>query len=128
MDLRKVNEAIETSGYPIPDMEEMLHQLNGSVIFSCLDLKAAYHQLSLYGEARSLTAFVTHSGLYRYVRCPYGLKSLPQCFQKVMETLLQSLQGVQVYLHDVVVCDRTRAEHDIRLKAVLDRLQQHEVT
>ena len=128
VDLRKVNEAIEMSGYPIPEMEEMLNQLNGSVMFSCLDLKAAYHQLSLHEEARDLTAFVTHSGLYRYVRCPYGLKSLPQCFQKVMETLLQGLQGVQVYLDDVVICGRTREEHDIRLQAVLDRLRQHEVT
>ena len=128
VDLRKVNEAIETSGYPIPDMEEMLNQLNGSVLFSCLDLKAAYHQLSLHEEARDLTAFVTHSGLFRYVRCPFGLKSLPQCFQKVMETLLHGLAGVQVYLDDVIVCGRTREEHDSRLKAVLDRLQQHEVT
>lgn len=128
VDLRKVNEAIETSGYPIPDMEEILNQLNGSVMFSCLDLKAAYHQLSLHEESRDLTAFVTHSGLYRYLRCPYGLKSLPQCFQKVMETLLRGLQGIQVYLDDVVVYGRTRAEHDSRLQAVLDRLQQHEVT
>ena len=128
VDLREVNEAIETSGYPIPDMEEMLNKLSGSVMFSCLDLKAAYHQLSLHEDARDLTAFVTHSGLFRYVRCPYGLKSLPQCFQKVMETLLQGLQGVQVYLDDVIVCGRTQEEHDGRLKAVLDRLQQHEVT
>ena len=128
VNLRKVNEAIETSGYPIPEMEEMLNQLNGSVMFSCLDLKAAYHQLSLHEESRDLTAFVTHSGLYRYVRCPYGLKSLPQCFQKVTENLLRGLQGVQVYLDDVVICGKTRAEHDSRLQAVLDRLQQHEVT
>ena len=128
VDLRKVNGAIETSGYPIPDMEEMLNQLNGSVMFSCLDLKSAYHQLNLHEEARDLTAFVTHSGLYRYVRCPYGLKSLPQCFQKVMETLLRGLPGVQVYLDDVVICGRTRAEHDSRLQAVLERLQRHEVT
>ena len=128
VDLRKVNEAIETSGYPIPDMEEMLNQLNGSVMFSCLDLKAAYHQLSLHEESRDLTAFVTHSGLYRYVRCPYGLKSLPQCFQKVMEMLLRGLQGIHIYLDDVVVCGRTRAEHDSRLQAVLNRIQQHEVT
>jgi len=94
IDLRMVNTQVCTSGYPIPDMEEMLNMLCGNVMYSCLDLKSAYHQLDLHEDSRSLTTFVTHSGLFRYRGCPYGLASLPQCFQKVMEQSLRGLEGV----------------------------------
>ena len=128
VDLREVNKAVSTSGYPLPDMQEMLDQLVGAKVFSTLDMKAAYHQLMLHEESRNLTAFVTHEGVFRYRRCCYGMRSLPSCFQKLMETILRGLPGTQVYLDDVIVAGRTREEHDVRVRAVLERLEEYQVT
>ena len=116
------------NGHPLPTMQEMLDKLNGAKVFSTLDMSQAFHQLRLHEESQNLTAFVTHEGVYRYKRCPYGLKSLPQCFQRMMETILSGLKGVQVYMDDVIVCGRTVEEHDARLKMVMERLRQHNVS
>ena len=128
VDLREVNKAVSTSGYPLTDIQEMLDGLVGAKVFSTLDMKAAYHQLMLHEESRNLTAFVTHEGVFRYTRCCYGMRSLPSCFQRLMETILRGLPGTQVYHDDVIVTGRTQEEHDVRLKAVLERLQEHQVT
>ena len=119
---------MEASGHPLPDMQDMLEQLQGATVFSSLDMKSAYHQLDLHPESRALTTFITHQGLMRYKRCPYGLKSLPQAFQKVMETVLRGLDGVAVYLDDVIIFAATPEEHETRLAAVLKRLKEHQVT
>ena len=128
VDLREVNKAVEASGHPLPDMQDMLEQLQGATIFSSLDMKSAYHQLDLHPDSRSLTTFITHQGLMRYRRCPYGLKSLPQAFQKVMEAILRGLDGVQVYLDDVIIYATASNQHERRLAAVLKRLREHQIT
>ena len=45
--MRRVNEAIERERHPIPTIEEVLHDLNGSSVFSKLDLKWGFHQVGL---------------------------------------------------------------------------------
>ena len=128
IDLRAVNKAIEVSGHPLPTMQDMLEKVQGAKVFSCLDLKSAYHQLELHPDSRPLTTFVCHEGLFSYKRCPYGAKSLPMAFQKVMESMLKDLAGVQVYLDDVIIFGADSREHEERLTAVLARLEQHKVT
>ena len=108
-------------------MQGLLEQLQGAIIFSSLDMKSAYHQLDLHPDSRSLTTFITRQGLMRYRRCPYGLKSLPQAFQKVMESVLRGLEGVQVYLDDIIYA-ATSDQHETRLAAVLERLKKHQIT
>ena len=42
-----------------------------------------------------------------------------------MEKLLQGIPGVVVYIDDILVTDKTEAEHLENLRQVLDRLKQH---
>ena len=128
LDLSEVNKAVIANGHPIPDMQEMLDRLQGTVIMSSLDMKSAYHQLDLHESSRDLTAFMHEGQMWRYRRCPFGLKSLPQCFQKMMECVLEGLDGVQVYLDDVIVSGRSQEEHDRRLQRVIERMQARNIT
>ncbi len=86
VDLREPNKAAVVDSYPLPLIEDILSELRGAVLFSTLDLKHAYHQVELHTESPDLTVFVTHDGLYRYKRVPYGLSSAPSAFQKMMCT------------------------------------------
>ena len=128
LDLSEVNKAVVPNGHPIPDMQEMLEKLRGASCMSTLDMKSAYHQLELHETSRDLTAFIHNGQTWRYRRCCFGLKSLPQCFQKLMECILDGLPGVQVYLDDVIVTGRSRQEHDYHLQQVLWRLEDHNIT
>ena len=74
-------------GYPLLHVEEMFAELGGGTLFSTLDLQSAYHQVVLHENSRDLTAFITHEGLFRYKRIPYGLGSAPSCFQRMMSAI-----------------------------------------
>ena len=72
VDIRMANKAIERERHPMPTIDELIHDLNGSNVFSKMDLKAGYNQLVLEEESRPITTFSTHIGLFRYKRLNFG--------------------------------------------------------
>ena len=87
-------------------------------IFSTLDLRCRYWQVAVDLRDRSKTAFVTSSGVFELNRMSFGLKIAPATFQRAMEMCL-------CYLDDVICFGRSLAEHNDRLRTVLDRFRQH---
>ena len=81
-DLREPNKAVLIDSYPLPHIDELLANLRGAKVFSTIDLANAYYQLPLHEDSRDITAFITHEGLFRFRRVPYGLASAPSAFQK----------------------------------------------
>ena len=128
VDLRRVNDAVIPDKYPLPTAEELTTLFHGSVVFSKLDLRQGYLQVPLHPASRDLTAFVTHAGVFRYTRMPFGLNSAPSCFQKVMSTILAGVPGTAVYLDDIVVHGPDQATHDARLRRVFGALTTHHLT
>lgn len=61
----------------------------------------------------------------RYKRLMFGVNCAPEIFQKTMETVLAGLEGVIVYLDDVVVFGSTREEHDRRVETLFDRMREY---
>lgn len=57
----------------------------------------------------------------------FGISCAPELFQKVMESIVAGLEGVIVYLDDVMVSGRTQEEHDIRLQALLARFKEYNI-
>ena len=124
VDLREPNKAIVVDSHPLPHMDELLATLAGSILFSTIDLESAYHQLPLHPDSRDLTAFITHEGLFRFCRVPYGLASAPAAFQKMMSVVLQGVPNVQNYLDDIICFGSTQLQHDAALQEVLQRLKK----
>ena len=56
---------------------------------------------------------------------PFGLRNVGQTFQCMMDEALAGLDYCFVYLDDILVASRTMEEHEIHLREVLSRLQQH---
>ena len=65
VNLKDVNKALIPERYPLPTMEELAMEVAGAMVFSKLDLKWGYLQHGLSKEARQLTAFVTHEGVFQ---------------------------------------------------------------
>lgn len=57
----------------------------------------------------------------------FGVSCAPEIFQKTMETILAGLEGIIIYLDDIVVFGTTKDEHDERLRNLLKRLEQYGV-
>ena len=118
-----MNKAARLDSYPIPRIEDLFASLSGGVSFSKLDLAHAYQQLPLDEPSKTLVTVNTHRGLYRYNQLPFGVSSAPGICQRTMETVLQGLPHVCVYLDDILVTGKTEAEHLCNLESVLRRLQ-----
>ncbi|XP_039602201.1 uncharacterized protein K02A2.6-like [Polypterus senegalus] len=123
IDLRKPNRAVIVDSFPLPHMDELLSALRGATVFSTIDLASACYQVPLHEDSRDLTAFITHEGLFRFCRVPYGLASAPSAFQKMMTAILAGLPGVENYLDDVIVHGPDLTTHDKTLHSVLCRLE-----
>ncbi|XP_065185812.1 uncharacterized protein K02A2.6-like [Sycon ciliatum] len=117
-----INQSARVDKYPLPNIDDLYQKLSQGAFFSKLDLKHAYQQLLLDDESKLLTTINTSKGLFVYNRLPFGVSAAPAIFQRTMEQLLAGLSFVVVYLDDIVVSGKTRAEHDENLRLVLDRL------
>ena len=124
VDMRRANEAIVRERHPIPTIEEVLYDLNGSTVFSKLDLKWGFHQIELEAESREITTFVTHRGLFRYKRLMFGIASAPEKYQKIVKDSLSGCEGVANIADDLIVHGKGVKEHDEHLYAVLNRIRE----
>ena len=118
-----INQSARVDKYPLPNIEDLYQKLSQGRFFTKLDLSNAYLQLLLDDDSRLLTTINTSKGLFVYNRLPFGVSAAPAIFQRTMDQLVAGLPFVVVYLDDIMVSGRTRAEHDSNLRAVLDWLQ-----
>ena len=120
-----VNPVLDVDQYPLPRPEDLFATLAGGKFFSTLDLSHAYNQVVLDDSSLKYLTINTHRGLYQYTRLPFGVASAPSVFRKMMDTILQGMDGVICYLDDIMVSGRTEEEHLTNLRKVLERLQEH---
>ena len=123
MDVRRANEAIVWERHPISTIEEILYDLNGSTVFSKLDLKWGFHQVELEEESQEIT-LVTHRGLYRYKRLMFGILSAPEKYRKIISDVIQGCSGVANIADNMIVHGADLKEHDRNLHVILQRLRE----
>ena len=126
IDLRRLNNRTVKDAYTLPRIEETLDCLQGSCLFSALDLKAGYWQVEMTERSRPYTAFtVGPLGFYECDRMPFGLTNAPATFQRLMESCLGDLHLVHclIYLDDVVIYSKTPGDHLKSLELVFERIE-----
>ena len=111
----------------MPRIEELLFVIGQGKIFSRIDLQNAYLQVSVEEDSQKFLVINTHKGLFRFKRLPFGLASSPAIFQRFMSQTLVGIEGVATYLDDILICGRTKEEHDHRLQLVLQLLRDKNV-
>ncbi|PFH62963.1 hypothetical protein XA68_10714 [Ophiocordyceps unilateralis] len=122
VDLRRTNTKLLHDAYPLPRQDEILKSLQGSEVFSVLDLTKGFFQQPIRRQDRWKQAFVTaHRGHERLTVSTMGLATSPAFFQHRMEHLLRRYlwQFVLVYIDDVIVYSRSTEDHLRHLDLVL---------
>ena len=124
LDPRDLNKAIKREHYPMRTIEEIATRMPKAKVFSVLDANSGYWQVQLDQESAKLCTFNTPFGRYRFKRLPFGISSAQDVFQATMSEIFEDIEGVEVIVDDILIWGETEAEHDERLREVLERARQ----
>ena len=104
--------------YLLPRIDDLFDQLQGTRVFSKIDLKLGYHQLCIVESDIHKTTFHMRYGHYEFIVVPFGLTNAPAIFMSLMNgvffTFLDNF--VVVFLDDILVYSRDEKEHEGNLQ------------
>ena len=120
----KLNQAERRERYVIPTVDDVIHQVKGSSVFSKLDAASGFWQISLDRETEKLTTFVTPFGRYFFTHLPFGISLAPEIFQRIMNEIISDIKGIICYFINILCHDSATTEkHTLLLNQVKKRLQ-----
>ncbi|GKD21682.1 putative reverse transcriptase domain-containing protein, partial [Tanacetum coccineum] len=128
IDYRELNKLTVKNRYPLPRIDDLFDQLQGSRVYSKIDLRSGYHQLKVCEEDISKTAFRTRYGHYEFQVMPFGLTNAPAVFVDLMNRVCKLYldRFVIVFIDDILIYSKSRMEHEGHLKTILNLLKKEE--
>ncbi|GJX09045.1 putative nucleotidyltransferase, ribonuclease H [Tanacetum coccineum] len=129
IDYRELNKLTVKNRYPLPRIDDLFDQLQGSSIYSKIDLRSGYHQLRVREEDINKTTFGTRYEHYEFRVMPFGLTNAPAVFMDLMNPVCKPYldKFMIVFIDDILIYSRNKKEHEGRLKTILELLKKEEL-
>ncbi|GJX48638.1 putative reverse transcriptase domain-containing protein [Tanacetum coccineum] len=123
--ITELNKLTIKNRYPLPRIDDLFDQLQGSSVYSKIDLRSGYRQLRVREEDIRITAFRTCYEHYEFQVMPFGLTNAPAVFMDLMNRVCKSYldKFVIVFIDDVLIYSKNKEEHGEHLKTILNLLR-----
>lgn len=125
IDPTALNPMIEDIHFPLPRIADLLqlYSQEGGV-FSLIDLHGAYNSILMDEFSQTMLTFTWKNSRYSFVSCPFGVKTIPAFFQRLMSIIFDGVSFVGLYIDDIVVFSKTIEEHIEHVVAVLGIIKE----
>ncbi|GJV51893.1 putative reverse transcriptase domain-containing protein [Tanacetum coccineum] len=128
IDYRELNKTVKNR-YPLRRIDDQFDQLQGSRVYSKIDLRSGYHQPRVREEDIPKTAFKTRYGHYEFQVMSFGLTNAPAVFMELMNRVCNPYldKFVIVFIDDILIYSKSEEEHAEHLKLILELLKKEEL-
>lgn len=127
IDFRDLNKIVVPQAQPFPLIEDLIVKTRNCNYFSTLDINSAFWSIPLRVEDRNKTGFVTQEGHFQWTCLPFGLKTSPAIFQRILSNILRKykLSNFTInYIDDILVFSKTFLEHINHLNQLLEAIMK----
>ncbi|KAK1415010.1 hypothetical protein QVD17_30779 [Tagetes erecta] len=129
IDYRELNKVTVKNRYPLPRIDDLFDQLQGSGVYSKIDLRSGYHQLRVRDEDITKTAFRTRYGHYEFAVMPFGLSNAPAVFMDLMNRVCKPYldKFIIVFIDDILIYSKNETDHVEHLRLTLELLKREQL-
>ncbi|GJW89885.1 putative reverse transcriptase domain-containing protein [Tanacetum coccineum] len=129
IDYRELNKLTVKNLHPLPRIDDLFDQLQGSSVYSKIDLRSGYHRFIVREEDIRKTAFRTRYGHYEFQFVPFGLTNALAVFMDLMNRVCKPYldKFVIVFINDILIYSKNQQEHEEHLKSILELLKKEEL-
>nr|GEX08269.1 putative reverse transcriptase domain-containing protein [Tanacetum cinerariifolium] len=129
IDYRELDKLTVKNQYPLPRINDLFDQLQGSSIYSKIDLRSSYHQLRVGEQDIPKTAFQARYGHYEFQVIPFGLTNELAVFMDLMNRVCKPYldKFVIIFIDDILIYSKDEKEHEEHLKEILKLLKEEKL-
>ncbi|GJU03915.1 putative reverse transcriptase domain-containing protein [Tanacetum coccineum] len=129
IDYREFNKLTVKNRYPLPRIDDLFDQLQGSSVYSKIELRSGYHQLRVRDEDIPKTAFRIRYRHYEFQVMPFGLTNTPAVFMDLMNRACKPYldKFVIVFIDFILIYSRNKKEHANHVRIILELLKKEKL-
>lgn len=127
IDFRDLNKVVVPQAQPFPLIEDLVMKTRNCKYFSTLDINSAFWSIPLRIEDRKKTAFVTQEGHYQWTCLPFGLKTSPAIFQRILSNILRGYKLTDFavnFIDDILIFSKSYSDHIHHLSQLLEAIKR----
>ncbi|GKC08203.1 putative reverse transcriptase domain-containing protein [Tanacetum coccineum] len=129
IDYHELNRLTVKKRYPLSRIGDLFNQLQGSIVYSKIDLRSGYHQLRVREEDIPKTTFRTRYGHLEFQVMPFGLTNALVIFMDLMNRVCKPYldRFMIMFIDDILIYSKSIKEHEGHLELILRLLKKEEL-
>lgn len=127
IDFRELNKIVVPQSQPFPLIEDLMVKTRKCTFFSTFDINSAFWSIPLKIDDRRKTAFVTQEGHFQWTCLPFGLKTSPAIFQRILSSIIRKhkLSDFTVnFIDDILIYSESFEKHIEHISLLLEAISK----